>query len=363
MPTLWPLVPHPEITESLDWLTAVRRSATSEMRDALRDAPRQRLNYRFTRSGDFQAIETLFRSNPLGDWSIPVWHESSKAGTVQATDTELNVDLNASWSSQALIFGGKDNWQIVEIQSIGASLSLTASVGAAYANPTVVPLTTAVLEGGLSANRLNRRHTEVSLNFLSRDQLSLSGSGYLTHDGLPYFNCANSVLRPLFGNVIQEHQLVDGRTGSFDLIATRDLVVGSYMVDLTISNRSELMSFRRFLGDMRGRDRSFWIPAWNGRFQPITPLQAGASSAIIDPLYDNLSDYTARVVKIGNEFRSITSATQVGNRHQVNFAAISAAATFGRILQRVRLDTDRLTFQHRRGLASSCNFLVVEVPA
>lgn len=362
MADLWPLVPLPEIGETLAWLTDIARSDNSEMRHSLSEG-RQYLAYRFQRSGDFQKAEALFRSNPLGEWLVPVWHEASKVGAVQPSDTTLSANMDASYGSQALIFGGKDTWQVVDVQSVGAELTLTSAVGASYDNPTVAPLRTCIMPAGAGVARQTRRHGAIEIEFLAADVYAPSGATYPVHSGLSYLGCAGAVLRPLSGKVNQPHYTIDNGFGPVNLAPMRSLVDGRYAVSLVFGQRPELMAFRRFLGDVRGRDGAFWVPAWLGRLTLRSGLSSGATSAQIVPVYDDLTVYAGKTALIGDEFRTISSAVVSGSDHQINFAALTASATSARLLQRVRMDTDRIEFKHRRGLASAVSFSVIEVPA
>lgn len=362
MPNVWPLVPHPEIGEALAWNTDVRRDQSSEMRDSLSDAV-QSLSYRFPRSGDYQLAEGLLRSNPLGEWLVPVWHEASKAGDVLATDTVLNVDMNASYGAQALVFGDKDNWQVVDIASVGASLMLTGAIGTAYTNPTVAPLRTCYAIGGAAAEKTSYRHGGLEVTFQAKDDFTPSGSAYPVYDSLPYVKCAGFAIQPLSGSIVQPAEMISSGFGAFVPVALRSVVEGRYSVEMAFGNRADLMEFYRFLGDVRGRDMPFWVPAWGGALELSSSLSAGATSALVTPIYDDVASYVGKHALIGSDVRQITSANVSFDKHNITFSALSAPATEARMVLKVRLDTDRVEFAHRRGLASNASFMVIEVPA
>lgn len=337
------------------------RAYSAEMRYSIHSG-RQTLGYTYSFSEDYQAVAQAFRSNPYGEWYVPLWHQSSKAGAVGSTDTALTVDLNADYTDKAVIFGSCTDYVIVDIDSVTTTLNLTAMVGAVFTNPTVAPIRQCVPIAGAETRRNTRRHTQFDISFLSREGFSPSGSTYLTLGGLPFLPCSAPVARPVSGSIVYPTGIFDDGRGDPVLIPERGVVDQIYSVAISQTDKAEIHALRKFLGDIRGSDAPFWVVDWEGKLALTASLSIGATTANFAAVLDDVADYVGRAVKIGDELRTVSASADIGGGvHQITFAELTAAATQARLLRKVRMAQDRFTVSHLRGFASSLNFSVIEV--
>ena len=361
MPDLWPYVPLPDVSETLAWSTDVVRADSAEMRYALHSGM-QYLTYAYQMDSRFQEVSARFKSNPLGAWHVPLWHQSSKAGAVLSTDTALNVDVNADWTDYAVVFGGCDDFVIVQIDSVTSTLNLTAPVGAAFTNPTVAPIRTCYPISGASADRLTRKHSAFAIEWLSSEAFSQSGSGYATIGGLPFFACASAIMTPLSGTIEQPAEMFVSGFGGFELVPARSVLDHRYEIKIAHSDTAEKQAFRRFLGDLRGRDGEFFMADWEGKIDLTASLPIGALTASFTAIAADVASYVGRFVQIGDELREITASADLGGGvHQISFDALTAAASTAKFLRKMRLDVDEVDFLHLRGGVSRATLNALEV--
>ena len=361
MADLWPYVPLPDVAESLEWDTDVHRAPSAEMRHSLRGG-HQRFQYKYALSSGFQEASRLLRANPYGPWDVPLWTQASKAGAVASADTALTVDLNAEYTDRAVIFGGCDDYLIVNIDSITTTLNLTAPVGRDFTNPTVAPVRECQLAGGAGVTRTTRKHTTYDMDFLSLEEFPGSGSDYTTLDGIPYLQCSAVTIGPLAGIIRQPVYVVDDGVGFPTLIAQRSIIDHTYSVTVAHGDMTAQRSFRDFLGDVRGRDGLFWIADWEGGLG-VTASNTDTSLDFTAKVSDETS-HVGRYLNFGTEFRAVLTSTDLGGGvHRVTFDALTADAESVRFMRKARMNTDRINITHVRGLSARTNFSVIEVPA
>lgn len=359
MPDVWPFLPVPESRETLMFATDIQQTYTTEMRYSLRGG-RQFLAYNYRKTNSLQKLAQKFRNNPYGEWLVPVWEQASTLGAVAAADTTLNADITAEYDGSVLIYGGCDNYTTATVSSVTSTVNLSAAVGQDFTNATAVPLRTCVPVNGASLTRINHKHSEVLIEWRASAEYTPTGAGYTTYGGFPYLDCSTAVIRAISGSIIHPTAEIDSELGPVVLAPIRSLVDGIYTVSINMSNRTDISELRKFLGDMRGQDAAFWIADWEGRLSLASSLSGGATSATITPILEDAADYVGRYVRFDSEYKQIASALDLGATHQIGFTALASPSTTARMLRKVRLNTDRIIFNHRRGLASSVDFTVRE---
>lgn len=361
MPDLWPYVPLPDIREEIAWNTDIRQTYGGEMRDSYSDG-RQVLTLRHGRSTGFQAIAARFRGAPYGDWLVPFWHQGSRVASIGSVDTTLAVDTDADYADQAVIWENCDSYLVVDIDSIATDeLTLTGAVGQDFTNARVMPVRLCHCAGGTQIGRSTRRHSSMEISFEAYDGFAPSGVSYPTLDGYPFFACASAVVRPLVGRIVKEAERVESGFGAIELVAQRSVIETLLGVSVAQTDAAEKHEFRRFLGDMRGQDGVFWVQDWEGKLELAAALSSGGVTATITAILDDVADYVGRAVKIGDELRTITGASDLGGgQHQITFAALTANASTAQLLRQVRLNTDRIEFRHVRDFVAETDFTVID---
>lgn len=359
MPDLWPYIPDPAISETLAWNTQVSQTETVEFRTRLRKAT-QSVMYNYTGRNFFQGIAAKFAAAPYGDWLVPLWHQFSRVASIGSSDTTLTVDLDADWTTQAVIWKSCTDFLVVTIDSITSTLNLSEAVGRSFTNAIVMPVRLCYCIDGVQTQRFTKAHTSLSVTFTAYDLFSPSGASLPSIGSYAYFPCSGPYVKPVRGYIRQDAELVDSGFGAVAVQELREVVERRLEIAVAYRTEAAKQEFRRFLGDMRGRDGLFYVADWDGAMSLASSLSIGATTATVTGVMP-AADYVGRWVKFGAQARQITAATDLsGGDVQLTFAALTAAATEARLLRRVRMDGDQITLAHQRGFVTEATFGVYE---
>ncbi|MCV2877615.1 hypothetical protein OE699_02015 [Sedimentimonas flavescens] len=352
----------PDIQETISWQTDIGRADVGEMRHSLRGG-RGAYRYSFMRSGDYLAAEGLYRSAPLDDWLVPAWADAVKAGAVADTDLSVTANTSSEWGDKALIFGCSDDFVVADVASVGVGeITLSAAVGKAYDNPSVMPLHLAYISDVVNVRAITTRHVGIEMTFVRRDEMAEATPSYQQFGGLYFLPCASRPMQNLAGGIGWPVEVIDNEMGPVVLEQIRAQLEAYYSASMSFGSSADVKAFRAFLSAIRGRDGAFWVGSYGGALSFVVAPSAGATTLRIAPLLRTAADYVGRSVRVGNEFRTITAASEFSaTEHRLTVAALSATATTGRLLRKVRLESDAVELRHRRGLGARCTFTLAEV--
>lgn len=359
MPDVWPYLPMPEISETLQWSTEVAETETGEYRTSRRAAV-QSITYTFVKDAGFQKAIAKLTAAPYGPWLVPLWFQGTRLA-ISSTDTSLAVDLDADWTDQAIIWENCDSYQVVDISGITTGIDLTAAVGADYAQAVVMPLRTCRTPNGAQMSRVMKTVSAVEIQFDAVELFDQTGASYPQYDSIPYLPCSAPFVSAASGSLYQDVEVFDSGYGVFEVSPMRDILENRFEVNIVHSADDDRQEFRRFLGDVRGREGLFWVKDWEGGLTLSAPLLSGATEAQVEPFADDTASLIGRFVRFGSEVREILVAFEFGGTIELQFDALTADADTATLLRKVRLDSDVLAISHRRGLASAAKIAVREV--
>ena len=174
--------------------------------------------------------------------------------------------------------------------------------------------------------------------------------------------------QPLRETLSQAFEAVDSGFGPVVLEPLRDLVERGAILGLKDTGLAECWSRRRWLHRLRGRARSFWLPTWGRELNLQTAGVAGDDYLIVAPNLD-LADWAGRHVLLDLPgaplFREIVSASFDVLGHRLEITPLDRdvpISTKGHLMTIVRLDTDRVEFEHRV-TGSELNLTTLEIPS
>lgn len=361
MADLWAFVPLPAIGETLSFATEIAETPEAEYRRSRRPA-RRRFDYRFGTSGELQRMEQMVRRNLTGVWDVPIWTESSKPGPVLSTDTEIAADLNASYTDRALVWGDCDDWVIVEIAAITDVLELAAPIGQGFENPSVMPVKLGIAPPGLSTARKGYEFFDVGMAFEIREADEVEGTDLPQYQGLDYVECAGSFSGSSGGSAAWLFDRSDNQEASVDLIRTTDLFRRRFDATFVMETAAKRRSFALWLNRLRGRDRPFWVPLPAGDMALQEPAATSATSILVEPMFDQVTDYVGRHVSLSfGQMREITAAAVEGFNVRLTVAALTEDATLPTLIAKVRLDSDSIDITHQRHFYARTTLTFAEV--
>lgn len=377
MPVVWPFSPS-SISETLEFATDVRGSATGEMRDTLKEATQRfTLGHILTHEAAAKA-QGLMASNPLAEWYVPIWVDATQVtSTIASGATSLTVETDAEFTAGglAIIIKDSDNYELVTIDTVGSgSVTLTGAVVATYAPKVMVaPVRRCIAPSGLSGGVIVGA-TSLTVEFLALDMTDIGASTLPTLDGLDVLADSPKVAEPLTISETQAFELVSNGFGSYDMIATQTYSRERRRVAFADHDRSARHARRKWLHHVRGRMRPFWLPTFQNDL-PLTADIGSGDTVITTGIYSPVAaDLIGRGVMIwddaGAVYRKITDATTSFGAHNLTIAApgraFVAANTRVALMRVVRFDADTFDLEHvftSSGILSRFGSVTVEVPA
>lgn len=380
MPEVWYWPPN-GISEKIEFLTDIRQSRTSEIRDSCKDATNY-LKYTYRVHHDIgEAMIDFYRSDPLGEFLVPEWSTAtvSKTVTINLGQTVIPVEDSSVYEVGGLVFigNGKHEWEQAEVDSLGVgSITLTAGTVNAYAGSQskavfVSPLISCILPRGIDFNS-KFRVTDLTCNFLNAVTLDISQNIYPQYLSLPLITDGKIGASQLSGSVRQFAELFDSTEGAYDLLSQEDYSKRYGELSFYDANYEERINRRKFLHFMRGMDGEMWVRSGQRDLPILSGFSASSLSLSVKPFASALR-MTGKhiIIKEGNELvaREITGAIDVSQSEQTLFISapgfIGTTSALVSLLHRSRFDQDAFDISYKFtpfGLKTSLITKVVEVP-
>lgn len=370
---IWPFSPLVPVTERMSFLTNVMETPTQERRVSIR-SPRSiyQYNYLFDEAEDAKAY-AMTRANILGQWEVPVWSEYTLFESPElAGVTELPVDTNAEYQvgGQVFVSSGAGVGQLREVESIGSNtITLTepttiVAIGAA-------PVRTCYMSGGLGGARLFKGLTQRSVQFVTVDQADFSSTPFSSLAGAEIVTDPTLTVSALTDTVLQAATYIDNGSGLVAIESVKDYVEGRAELRFLDTDRAARWRRKRWLHNLRGREKSFWVPSWTRDFQLASPIISAAVTLDVVPLTsESPASYIGKALMIEGTtkfYRVITNAFLTAGIWRFAFSGslgqtIPTTARISR-LTRYRLDTDEVEFAQLGEVYRETSVICKEVPA
>jgi hypothetical protein len=373
---IWPYVVLAEYLEALEFTTDVLRARAAEQRVRLTDIPRRSFshNYRLDPM-QYERARALLRTGLPGPFWLPEWAEAV-AMPVSAAQTVFNVDTTvrqyAVGGRVAVVANGAG--EVLEITDVAPG-AVTVDTGpvAGHAEALVAPAFEAFAPGGM------RTAHDVDGIYLSAVEWQLFegpdwGAGFTpssTYRGDPLLDvCAEIGDSPIQEAIERALEVVDsgiGRPYFDDVLSSAVQTLGASWMPYD----AEIMALRRWFYYLRGRQRAFWLPAWNRGVRLVANVAGGAGSIVIESIgfadaygsgdvFFRMADGTVHTLQVGSAVdNGVTETlTLVGTAPAIVAADVRTSC----LMFRVRLAADRIEFAHMAGFGARVQVPCVEVP-
>lgn len=376
-PEPWPFKPLArQSSETLEWFTEVMPTYEDEQRLALRNAPRQTFSYTAKLDRDEYARAKVLATRLAGTVvGAPVWIEGVELGAVASSDDTFAFDTTAGdwrvgdyvmvWESNALYATG-------EVATLSdTELTLVDPIGETFTDATIVPLRRAYAVDGFRTAR-TALHADVSVKLQVLDNQDNGGAALAsTYQSLDVLTDAPIILGDIAETIIQPAEFIDNGFGLVALEPITDYVRAGFTLSFMDETKAALWARRAWLHRCRGRQKPFWVPAFNQDFAITSSIGSGDTSVTVTEI-GPASYFTDRHVMIelldGTRFfRRITGASAgTGTTTLTLSSSLGQAVTAAQIrrfcfLHKVRLDSDRVTIAYRYAATTAITVPVVEV--
>lgn len=378
MPEVWPFFPEEPIRETLVFNTDVLRAGAKEQRIALRENPVQSFDFsHLLYDTQIGRADGLLRSNAGGEWYVPVWHEAELVGNISSAATSVSVDTTIAdyrASSKAIIWEDDETYALVDITTVGAPvINLSAAVGVNLDNAYCAPVRIGFNRTQPTISPFQRNLARSGISFEITDQVDLSSDVYDLYDSLrvvttPFLaqENPNSIgkMQTFYGNAYGKVVAVD----EYDY----DEVTNS--VNFYDGTRSALWTRRQFYHAHKGQQKAFWLPTFKRDLDLVDPAGSGDPLITVTTIGDPISLYIGRSIGVflrnGTRiYREITGVTDgdVAGTKDIQLTALGVAVDPADVLyicflNKVRSNTDTITFEHRLNGYSIHSLSTIEVP-
>lgn len=376
---VWPFMPQTKHREALEWLTDVIPSFNNEQRLALRTAPRQAFThefqldtYQFSRA---KAIATQWAHRVYG---IPVWAELTRVGPLAQGTTEILVDTTvADYRSDDIIIIWQDDVKNSAVE-IGAVLpdrvQLKLPLGSSYLNAYVAPLRFARAPSGVQFKRSNSDFTTASAEFRVTANKDLGGSiGLPQYRGKDVLTDRTVLVEDLNERISRSIDQMDNGSGPISVDIKNSWVDSAKSITFDLLDRQERWRARRWLYSLRGKQRAFWLPAWNRDFillEDVGPTAAALTVRPVGyPLYYGVKDIMIQLKNGTQVFARVLSGATDPNGNEVlalegpvGVGLLVSEVEFICFLSHVRLNSDRIDIRHDYAGRAVTSIPVMETP-
>jgi hypothetical protein len=374
--TLFNLPPEMPYTEVLEFATdVIEHSDGSEQRISIRKNPRQLFDWQIIMEPGIerQIVDSVMFNWQSRIYGIPIWHELTTL-TTAATIGTLTITVGTTNYADyrigglVLIRSSQTDYDVLVLVSKTAT-TLT------FENPTlkahavgaqVMPLRTAVVQGQPRGRRYTSDAEALSLRFRVRDNdVSIaSTAAFSTFNGKVLLDDLNGIDSALEETFDQDVTVIDFDTGiteeSSDWDAHRRVTPKTFLA----KGRQRVWETRQLMHSLRGRQVSFYLPTFGKDLELVVNTVIGSPVLNIrncgytqyvqsrqpkNVLRIKLVDGTVILRTVLSSV--ITSETQEALTLNANWASIITPAQIDRIMyvEKVRFDSDQITFQHTVG--------------
>lgn len=352
-----------ESTERLEFLTEVHESFDgSEERNALRDAPRQILSFKYVQMQ--KAMGDMFHmlyANLRKYWGIPL-RQVKRAIPDIADDDFIILDTTSTQADLKVGFAfieSSEGVQVVEITEIGRyvldveelpvyqdGFRLSANITAT--NAVMMPLRICIIDGDASINAGGFwSNALVVFRVIAEDLPEHDGdvpAQYLGDD--IYFKPLVLDGDSLEMTLTQQQSIVDGSIGGFQQFTHHAKPRYMKPFKSVLKDWSEFHEYRRFLFRRMGRLKAFWMPLYEKHLH-ITNTGTVYNVLNTDTAYFLEADRKHIAVKINDVWTAHVITAKTANTLTVSPALNVPVGSIQKVcyLGLHRFDADQIEFQ------------------
>jgi hypothetical protein len=381
-----------ESTERFEFLTEVHESFDgSEERNALRDAPRQILSFKYVQMQ--KAMGDMFHmlyANLRKYWGIPLRQVKRTISDI-VEDDFIILDTSSTQADLKVGFAfieSSEGAQVVEITEIGRYIITQEEIRDPETNEVIQPLETEYQDGfRLSENITATNAVMMPLRICIIDgNASINAGGFWSnasvvfrviaedlpeHDGdLPtqylgddlYFNPLILDGDSLEMTLTQHQSIVDGDVGGFQQFTHHAKPRYMKPFKSVLKDWSEFHAYRRFLFRRMGRHKAFWMPLYEKHIN-ITNTGMVYNVLNTDTAYFLEADRKHIAVKINDVWTAHVITAKTATTLTVSPALNVQRSAIQKIcyLGLHRFDADQIEFQFLGAGKSQVTVPIVEL--
>ena len=377
---LFPFRPETPLIERLRFLTDIlEHKDGTEQRISLRKAPRQEFDLTLLLE---DGPERQRYDNLMFDWQarvfgLPMWHEPTfLASAASAGATSINVGstdfADYRVGGLAVIYSSETSFETIEITSVGpTAINFSSPLASTWpAGTEVYPVRTAICRPNTRKERYptNLQGAKLTFRVLDNDVSLASTAAFNTLLGKVILDDANAIDGTLQESIDRRVYELDSETGKFSAATAWSRSRSGSAKTFVTRTRQRLWEVRQLLHALRGPQTSFYLPTFYRDLTPAVNLVSGNSTiTIVNVGYSRyakarqpknqirvwLANGTSldRTVTAAAEVDASTEQLTVDTPWPSNIAVSSITRV--ELVEKVRIDGDDITIEHRDSLGSA----------
>lgn len=376
---VWPYKPNYPFKESLEWKTDIIQSYNREQRIALRDAPRQSVNFESVISAsDFSKAKAIAFQWAHRVFGVPIWTDMRFVGSLNNGAMYIDVDTTkADFRSDDLVLIWESNSSYVVVSSTTITTSrinLKDPLLSARSKAYVVPVRFGFSFSGIQFSR------DADCIIKALTDFDVTNNKNLNYDiGLPKYKSLQVLIDDVMSTeaisdkYIRSTDIFDNGSGIIDVDTTTNYINIITKVSIRGFSKSDAWRYKQFFSSLYGRQKTFFIPSRTDDFIIADNIQINDTAIKIQSIgftqyYDNQFFMLKTDTGIMYYSRIISSIELGGGLEQLNIESAFgiyipiASVVQACILKHVRLDSDKIDFTHSVGDHMLCTFNVKEIP-
>lgn len=371
----WPFHARIPLTETLQWQTDVIQAKSSEQRIALRAIPRRilQLTHRFDQP-TFKVARSLMRFGL--SFLTPDWPLFVRLPTVPAGESVVvPVDTTSTFLStgQAHLRSG-DRWQTVSITSMAADSITLGSVSDEMPTPIIAPLVQTHAPGGLDGSRSAGGFVTASVEMHIHSGADIAASSFPQYAGIDVMTDCPAVGGGAFDEPLSwDLTVIDNVMNAPDYLVNRDWPNALYQIRWVMRDVQQRHQLRRWFYSLRGRQKAFWLPHFGKDFVLAQSVAANTTTITVKRPVDGPAPVltTPFHIRIASPdavfFRQVDQVTVGADTINLVMSAnlgvvVSEQEGSISVMQRVRLNTDRVEMEYGGADVVTAAVTCIEVP-
>lgn len=367
----WMFKPLSDFSQSLEWLTDVLRTKTTEQRIALRSYPR--ISFSFSHKLDrpnYQKANSILMTDIL--CQIPDWSMRFNVTVSSGTNVNINVGPNHIFSvgNSVVLWTNDNDYDIVTVTAVSGS-TITVDAVAVTGSYILMLVVEAYVSGGLTSSPDENQYASVSLEAFVNGTISYGTYTPNTYLSTPIFPFAAIIDGNLSERVTWPDESIDNDYGLVKRFKKHDKADSKISIQVLIDD-TNVLNVLRWLQLMIGKLNTFYFSSKHNDFT-VTKSELSSSNSVtvfgtfqyldISNLQITFADKTISTYAISNK-----SAGPLTNN--VPTTVITFTSTLGKAFNvnddlkiskyyLLRHDTDRIELNHG---AKDSNLISISIP-